>query len=186
MALNCWGVINWLIIWWSKDIFLLFVMMEIRCTVGTVASQSLVLLYRLFLSLLQLLLIVCTIKLLRRTFILLYILLVIYLFCFTLLLILLLISDIISAFFHQFFLLLSSLLSLFFDCRFVMMDVILDFTKHFLIDINCIVVIIDKILLWLTDPWLFCYHVNVGNLWVIETLFFLEIRWLYVGLIIPC
>lgn len=122
-------------------------MMEIRCTVGTVASQSLVLLYSLFLSLLQLLLIVCPIKLLRRTFILLYILLVIYLFCFTLLLILLLISDIISAFFHQFFLLLSSLLSLFFDCRFVMMDVILDLAKHFLIDIDCIVVIIDKILL---------------------------------------
>ena len=154
----------------------MFVMMEVCRTVGTVASQSLILFDRLFLSLLQLLLIVCAIKLLRRTFILLYILLVIYLFRFTLLLILLLIPDIISAFFHQFFLLLSSLLPLFLYCRFVMMDVILDFTKHFLIDINCIVVIIDKILLRLTDPWLFCYHVNVGNLWIIETLFFLEIR----------
>ena len=127
-----------------------------------------------------------TIHLLICTFILLCHLLFISLFTFDLLLWLRINSKIISSFFNQFVLFFSFFFSFFFGIGLIMINIILNFAKHFLINFDGIVVIIDKVLLWLTKPWLFGYHIDVSCLWVIEALLFFEIWSFDSELVSPC
>jgi hypothetical protein len=98
-------------------------------------------------------------------------------------LMMLLLIPIIFIFLYNFGLLFRFFIRFLF--RLVTVNIIFNFFKNFLIDLNCIWMKIKIALLWFTNPVFFRDHTHICGLWINKTLFFLEIRWLDTHLIRP-